>query len=552
MSIHELAGKPAPYQSLVNIPRLIAAYYTRQPDPGNPAHRVAFGTSGHRGTSFNNNFTEAHILAISQAICELRKSEGTTGPLFLGKDTHALSEPAQYSSLEVFAANGVETWIQKDQGYTPTPVISRAILTHNRGRTSGLADGVVITPSHNPPADGGFKYNPPDGGPADTKTTKSIQDRANEILANDLKDVKRMPLERALKAPAIKEFDYIQPYVEDLQHVVNMEAIKAAGLKIGVDPLGGATVDYWNPIAERYGLDIQIVNPRVDPTFSFMTVDHDGKIRMDCSSPYAMASLVGLKNQFDIAFGNDPDGDRHGIVTRSAGLMNPNHYLATAIWYLFQNRPGWGEDVAIGKTLVSSSMIDRVAAHLGRKLCEVPVGFKWFVEGLVDGSFGFGGEESAGASFLRRDGTVWTTDKDGIILDLLAVEILATTGRDPGQHYQTLEEQFGRCWYARKDAPTTTPEKAALANLSPEQVAAQKLAGEKITSRLTRAPCNSAAIGGLKVVTENGWFAARPSGTEDVYKIYAESFVSEEHLSRIQAEAQAIVDTALKASLAAG
>jgi phosphoglucomutase len=552
MSIHELAGKPAPYQSLVNIPRLIAAYYTRQADPGNPAHRVAFGTSGHRGTSFNNNFTEAHILAISQAICELRKSEGTTGPLFLGKDTHALSEPAQYSSLEVFAANGVETWIQKDQGYTPTPVISRAILTHNRGRTSGLADGVVITPSHNPPADGGFKYNPPDGGPADTKTTKSIQDRANEILANDLKDVKRMPLERALKAPAIKEFDYIQPYVEDLQHVVNMEAIKAAGLKIGVDPLGGATVDYWNPIAERYGLDIQIVNPRVDPTFSFMTVDHDGKIRMDCSSPYAMASLVGLKNQFDIAFGNDPDGDRHGIVTRSAGLMNPNHYLATAIWYLFQNRPGWGEDVAIGKTLVSSSMIDRVAAHLGRKLCEVPVGFKWFVEGLVDGSFGFGGEESAGASFLRRDGTVWTTDKDGIILDLLAVEILATTGRDPGQHYQTLEEQFGRCWYARKDAPTTTPEKAALANLSPEQVAAQKLAGEKITSRLTRAPCNSAAIGGLKVVTENGWFAARPSGTEDVYKIYAESFVSEEHLSRIQAEAQAIVDTALKASLAAG
>lgn len=548
MSVHPLAGQVAPYQYLINVPRLISAYYTYQPDPSNPAHRVAFGTSGHRGSSLNYNFNEAHILAISQAIYELRKSEGISGPLYLGMDTHALSEPALYTAIEVLAANEVEIVIQENFGYTPTPVISHAILTYNHGRASGLADGVVITPSHNPPEDGGFKYNPPSGGPADTSTTKWIQDRANAIIANGLKEVRRIPLERALKAPTTHLRDYITPYVDDLQNAINLEAIGAAGLKIGVDPMGGSGVAFWEPIAEKYGLNIEVVNPRVDPTFGFMTLDHDGKIRMDCSSPYAMASLVKLKDQFDIAFGNDSDYDRHGIVTPSVGLMNPNHYLATAIWYLFQNRPGWGKDVAIGKTLVSSSMIDRVAAHLGRKLCEVPVGFKWFVDGLVDGSFGFGGEESAGASFLRKDGTVWTTDKDGFILDLLAVEILATTGRDPGEHYQNLEAQFGRCWYARKDAPTSPAEKAVLANLSPEQVKANELTGDRIVAKLTRAPFNQAAIGGLKVVTEHGWFAARPSGTENVYKIYAESFKSEEHLSQIQAEAQAIVDAALKAS----
>ena len=546
MSVHPLAGKPAPFETLINVPRLISAYYTHQPDPGNPAHRVAFGTSGHRGCSLENSFNEAHILAISQAIAEFRKSEGTSGPLYIGMDTHALSEPAQYSAIEVFAANGVDIVIQEGFGYTPTPVISHAILTYNHGRTSGLADGVVITPSHNPPKDGGYKYNPPSGGPADTSTTKVIQDRANAILADGLKEVKRMPLEKALKASTTHERDYIRPYIEDLKNVVNMEAIAASGLKIGVDPMGGSGVDYWVPIAEMYGLNLSVVNPHVDPTFRFMTLDHDGKIRMDCSSPYAMASLIKLKDEFDIAFGNDSDYDRHGIVTRSVGLMNPNHFLATAIWYLFQNRPGWGEEVAIGKTLVSSSMIDRVAAHLKRKLCEVPVGFKWFVDGLVDGSFGFGGEESAGASFLRRDGTVWTTDKDGFILDLLAVEILAVTGRDPGVHYQGLERQFGKCWYARKDAPVTPAGKTALSSLSPEMVEASELVGDKITAKLTRAPYNQAAIGGLKVVTDKGWFAARPSGTEDVYKIYAESFISQEHLSRIQAEAQSIVDEALK------
>jgi len=546
MSVHPLAGKPAPFETLINVPRLISAYYTHQPDPGNPAHRVAFGTSGHRGCSLENSFNEAHILAISQAIAEFRKSEGTSGPLYIGMDTHALSEPAQYSAIEVFAANGVDIVIQEGFGYTPTPVISHAILTYNHGRTSGLADGVVITPSHNPPKDGGYKYNPPSGGPADTSTTKVIQDRANAILADGLKEVKRMPLAKALKASTTHERDYIRPYIEDLKNVVNMEAIAASGLKIGVDPMGGSGVDYWVPIAEMYGLNLSVVNPHVDPTFRFMTLDHDGKIRMDCSSPYAMASLIKLKDEFDIAFGNDSDYDRHGIVTRSVGLMNPNHFLATAIWYLFQNRPGWGEEVAIGKTLVSSSMIDRVAAHLKRKLCEVPVGFKWFVDGLVDGSFGFGGEESAGASFLRRDGTVWTTDKDGFILDLLAVEILAVTGRDPGVHYQGLERQFGKCWYARKDAPVSPAGKTALSSLSPEMVEASELVGDKITAKLTRAPYNQAAIGGLKVVTDKGWFAARPSGTEDVYKIYAESFISQEHLSRIQAEAQSIVDEALK------
>jgi phosphoglucomutase len=548
MSPHSLAGKVAPYEYLINVPRLISTYYSYQPDPTDPAQQVAFGTSGHRGSSLEKSFNEAHILAASQAIAELRKSQGITGPLFLGMDTHALSEPALYSAVEVFAANGVETMVQKGLGYTPTPVISHAILTYNHGRKVGLADGVVITPSHNPPTDGGYKYNPPSGGPADTTTTKWIQDRANAIIANGLKEVKRIPFEKAIKAATTHEYDYIRPYVDDLKNVINMKAISSSGLKIGADPLGGASVEFWEPIAETYKLNIQVVNPRVDPTFSFMTLDHDGKIRMDCSSPYAMASLIALKDRFDIAFGNDTDSDRHGIVTRSVGLMNPNHFLATAIWYLYQNRPGWGKEVGIGKTLVSSSMIDRVAASLGRKLCEVPVGFKWFVDGLLDGTFGFGGEESAGASFLRQDGTVWTTDKDGIILDLLAVEILATTGRDPGQHYQELEEKFGQTWYARKDAPVTPAGKAALSNLSPEKVEAKELVGDKITAKLTKAPYNQAAIGGLKVVTDKGWFAARPSGTEDVYKIYAESFVGEEHLSKIQAEAQAIVDAALKTS----
>lgn len=545
MSVHDLAGQPAPRSFLINVPRLISAYYTGRPDPEDPAQRVAFGTSGHRGSSLNNSFNEPHILAVSQAVCELRKSQGITGPLYLGMDTHALSEPALYTAIEVFAANEVELVIQQGFGYTPTPVISHAILAYNRGRTTGLADGVVITPSHNPPEDGGYKYNPPSAGPADTTTTKWIQDRANEIIASGLKEVRRMPLAAARRAATTHEVDYVSPYVNDLESVIDMQAVAGARLKIGVDPMGGSGVGFWEPIAERYGLTLDVVNPWVDPTFAFMTLDHDGKIRMDCSSPYAMASLVKLKDQFDIAFGNDTDYDRHGIVTRSVGLMNPNHYLATAIWYLFQNRPGWGKDVAIGKTLVSSSMIDRVAAYLGRRLCEVPVGFKYFVDGLLDGSFGFGGEESAGASFLRREGTVWTTDKDGFILDLLSAEILAVTGRDPGQHYQQIEQQFGRAWYARKDAPVTPEGKKAFASLTPEKVRASELAGDKITARLTHAPCNQAPIGGLKIVTENGWFAARPSGTENVYKIYAESFVGPEHLSRIQSEAQAIVDAAL-------
>ncbi len=546
MSTHQLAGKLAPHEMLVNVPRLVSAYYTNQPDPGQPAHRVAFGTSGHRGSSHTYSFNETHILAISQAICEYRKIQGYSGPLYMGMDTHALSEPAMYTALEVFAANAVEVVIQQGLGYTPTPVISLAILTYNRGRSSGLADGVVITPSHNPPEDGGFKYNPPSAGPADTVTTRWIQDRANQIMANGMKEVHRIPVEKALKAATTHHVDYVMPYVEGLRHVVQMDQISAAGLKIGVDPMGGSGVAYWAPIAEMYRLQVEVVNPRVDPTFAFMTLDHDGKIRMDCSSPYAMASLVDLKDHFDIAFGNDTDYDRHGIVTRSVGLMNPNHYLATTIWYLFQHRPGWGRAVAIGKTLVSSSMIDRVAASLDRRLCEVPVGFKWFVDGLLDGSFGFGGEESAGASFLRHDGRVWTTDKDGFIMDLLAAEILAVTGRDPGEHYQELEERFGKAWYARKDAPVTPAGKAVLGNLSPEQVEAGQLAGDQITSKLTRAPFNDAPIGGLKVVTANGWFAARPSGTENVYKIYAESFISPEHLATIQLEAQAIVDAALK------
>ncbi|KAA3664618.1 MAG: phosphoglucomutase (alpha-D-glucose-1,6-bisphosphate-dependent), partial [Chloroflexi bacterium] len=537
---------PAPRELLPNIPRLVSAFYTNKPDPSNPEHEVSFGTSGHRGTSFAHSFNEDHILAISQAICEYRAAQGYTGPLYLGMDTHALSEPALASALQVFAANGVTAVIQKSLGYTPTPVISHAILSYNKGRKDGWADGVVITPSHNPPGDGGFKYNPPAGGPADTTTTQTIQDRANEIMRDGMKAVKRLSLAKAMAASTTQHVDYITPYVQDLGNIINMQAIADAGLKIGVDPMGGAGIDYWEPIAEMYGLNMEIVNPYVDPTFSFMTVDKDGKIRMDCSSPYAMASLIDLKDKFDIAFGNDPDYDRHGIVTKSAGLMNPNHYLAVAINYLYQNRPGWRADAAIGKTLVSSSMIDRVATSLGRKLAEVPVGFKWFVDGLVDGSYGFGGEESAGASFLRLDGTVWTTDKDGIILDLLAAEITATTGKDPGQHYQALAAQFGSPVYERSDARANREQKNILKNLSPDMVTADSLAGEPILAKLTNAPGNNAAIGGLKVVTENGWFAARPSGTEEIYKIYAESFKGTNHLKQIQAEAQEIVKAAFE------
>ncbi|MHC4322184.1 MAG: phosphoglucomutase (alpha-D-glucose-1,6-bisphosphate-dependent) [Planctomycetota bacterium] len=546
MTAHKLAGKRAPREFLVNIPRLLSAYYTHKPDIENPHNLVSFGTSGHRGSSFKNSFNEDHVLAICQAICELKKSRGMTGPLYVGKDTHALSEAAFSTAIEVFAANNVDIMIQSGSGYTPTPVISYAILTYNQNRTSGLADGVVITPSHNPPDDGGFKYNPPTGGPADTETTNIIQDRANEILMQGLKDIKRLPIERALKVDTTHEHDYIEPYVKDLENIIDMKAIASAGLKIGVDPMGGAGVDYWNPIAEKYRLDIEVVNKYVDPTFSFMAVDKDGKIRMDCSSPYAMAGLIELKDEFDIAFGNDPDYDRHGIVTKSTGLMNPNHYLAVAIWYLFQNRPDWPKDAAVGKTLVSSSMIDRIATHLGRKLSEVPVGFKWFVDGLIDGSYGFGGEESAGASFLRKRGTVWTTDKDGIILDLLAAEITATTQRDPGEHYKELQNQFGNPVYERIDAPASREQKAVLGKLTPDMIEAEELAGEKIMAKLTHAPGNNAAIGGLKVVTENGWFAARPSGTEDIYKIYAESFIGTEHLRMVQDEAQAIVTAAFK------
>jgi phosphoglucomutase len=546
MSVHELAGKPAPRSLLVNIPRLVSAYYTHKPDVSDPAQRVSFGTSGHRGSSLKNSFNQDHVLAISQAICEYRQAKNVNGPLFMGMDTHALSEAALASALEVLAANGVIVMIQEGLGYTPTPVISHAILTHNRGKKQGLADGVVITPSHNPPHDGGLKYNPPEGGPADTGTTKIIEGRANEILASGLKDVKRLPFERALKADSTQDYDYVTPYVEDLGNIIDMEAIANEGIRIGVDPLGGSSIYFWDPIAEKYGLSIEVVNRAVDPTFSFMTVDKDGKIRMDCSSQYAMASLIKLKDNFDIAFGNDPDTDRHGIVTRSAGLQNPNHYLSVAVWYLFQNRPNWKTDAAVGKTLVSSSMIDRVTEHLGRKLSEVPVGFKWFVDGLIDGSYGFGGEESAGASFLRKDGTVWTTDKDGIILDLLACEITAKTGRDPAELYKMLEERFGSPVYERIDAPATVEQKAVLKGLSPDAVTANELGGEPIIAKLTRAPGNNAEIGGLKVVTEDGWFAARPSGTEDIYKLYAESFKGAEHLKRIQEEAQAIVDSAFE------
>jgi len=546
MNVHKLAGKKVPPELLTNIPRLLSAYYTYKPDINNPHNLVSFGTSGHRGSSFKNSFNEDHVLAICQSICELRKSGNIKGPLYVGKDTHALSEAAFSTAIEVFAANNIDIMIQAGSGYTPTPVISHAILTYNQSRTSGLADGVVITPSHNPPDDGGFKYNPPTGGPADTETTNIIQDRANEILTQGLKDVKRVPVKRALKADTTHEHDYVTPYVNDLENIIDMKDISSAGLKIGVDPMGGAGVDYWGPIAEKYRLDIEVVNKYVDPTFSFMMVDKDGKVRMDCSSPYAMAGLIELKDKFDIAFGNDPDYDRHGIVTKSTGLMNPNHYLAVAVWYLFQNRPDWPKSAAIGKTLVSSSMIDRVAAHMGRRLSEVPVGFKWFVDGLIDGTYGFGGEESAGASFLRKQGTVWTTDKDGVILDLLAAEITATTQRDPGEHYKELQKQFGDPVYERIDAPASREQKAVLGKLTSDMVEAEELAGESIIVKLTHAPGNNAAIGGLKVVTENGWFAARPSGTEDIYKIYAESFIGLEHLRKIQDEARAMVTAAFK------
>ncbi len=545
MSIHPLAGKVVPKENLTDIAELISSYYETQPDVTDPNQKVAFGTSGHRGTSLNGSFTEDHIMAISQAICEYREQEGITGPLFVGKDTHALSTPAEKTALQVFAANEVTVMIDKDGGYTPTPVISHAILAYNQGRTNGLADGVVITPSHNPPDNGGFKYNPPNGGPADTDVTSWIADRANELLANDNEEVESLYLADALDADTTVAYDFITPYVADLENVIDMEAIARSGLKICADAIGGAGIRYWKPIAEKYGIDLTIRNDTADYTFSFMCVDRDGKVRMDCSSPYAMAGLIDLKDEFDLAFGNDPDYDRHGIVTKSVGLMNPNHYLAVAINYLFTHRTGWRADAAVGKTLVSSSMIDRVATELGRDLQEVPVGFKWFVNGLVDGSYGFGGEESAGASFLRKDGTVWTTDKDGIILCLLACEIFAVTGKDPGEHYQDLVAKFGSPVYARVDAPASREEKATLAALSPEQVKAETLAGEPISAKLTHAPANGAAIGGLKVCTENGWFAARPSGTEDIYKIYAESFKGEEHLRQIQAEAREIVTAAL-------
>ncbi|MBI4881673.1 MAG: alpha-D-glucose phosphate-specific phosphoglucomutase [Planctomycetes bacterium] len=545
MKPHPRAGKPAGRDQLVNVPRLIAAYYTIKPNPEERAQRVAFGTSGHRGSSFKASFNEPHILATTQAICDFRRARGCDGPLFLGMDTHALSEPAFRTALEVLAGNGVDVLVDRDEGYTPTPAISHAILCHNRGRKEHLADGIVITPSHNPPEDGGFKYNPPHGGPADTEVTDWIEKKANELLAAGLKGVRRVPYEHARRADTTRGHDFTGAYTRDLAAVIDTPAIAAAGVKIGVDPMGGSGIAYWGPIAQAHGLNIEVVNDAVDPTFSFMRVDRDGRIRMDCSSPFAMAGLVELKNRFDVACGNDTDYDRHGIVTRGAGLMNPNHYLAVAISYLFQNRPGWSNAPAVGKTLVSSSMIDRVTAGLGRRLLEVPVGFKWFVGGLLDGSCGFGGEESAGASFLRMDGTVWTTDKDGIILDLLAAEITAKTGRDPAEHYAGLAARFGEPVYERVDAPATPEQKARLKKLSPQQVSATELAGERILARLTRAPGNDAAFGGLKVVTENGWFAARPSGTEDIYKIYAESFLGREHLARIQEEAQVIVSKAL-------
>ena len=548
--VHPLAGQPAPPEMLIDPEALCAAYYARQPDSADPGQRVAFGTSGHRGSALNGSFNEWHVLAITQAICEYRQGQGVGGPIYVGKDSHALSEPALRSALEVLAANGVETMIDRDGGFTPTPVVSHAILVHNRGRSSALADGIVITPSHNPPADGGFKYNPPHGGPADTSATRAIEARANELLAAGVKAVKRLDYQAARRAGTTHAHDYLGAYVADLGAVVDLEAIRNAHLRIGIDPLGGAAVAYWAPIAERYGLDLEVVNGAVDPTFRFMPLDWDGKIRMDCSSAYAMAKLIALRERFDVACGNDTDSDRHGIVTRSAGLMPSNHYLAAAIAYLFTHRPGWSAGAAVGKTVVSSTIIDRVTRRTGRRLFEVPVGFKWFVPGLSDGSLGFGGEESAGASFLRRDGSVWTTDKDGIIMDLLAAEMLAVTGRDPSELYADLARELGAPAYERIDAPATREQKAALLELSPADIRATALAGDPIESTLTSAPANGAPIGGLKVITAQGWFAARPSGTEDVYKLYAESFRGPEHLARIQAEAQELIGAALARSAA--
>jgi len=546
--ISPLAGRPAPKELLIDVALLERDYYDRKPDVSDPTERVSFGTSGHRGSSLRGSFMEAHILAITQAICDYRRSHGIGGPLYMGKDTHALSAPAQRTALEVLAANNVETIIQREDGATPTPVISRAILSYNRGRRQHLADGIVITPSHNPPEDGGFKYNPPNGGPADTDVTRWVENRANELLAASTKDVRRMSFSAAMKASSIHEEDFILPYVRDLVNVVDTNAIRAAKLTLGADPLGGASRLYWEPINTVYGLDIAVVNPIVDPTFSFMTVDHDGVIRMDCSSPYAMRRLVEVSNKYRVAFGNDPDADRHGIVTASAGLMNPNHFLAVAIRYLLTSRPEWPTNAAIGKTVVSSSMIDRVVRDLGRSLSEVPVGFKWFVQGLIDSAFCFGGEESAGASYLRRDGTAWTTDKDGLIMDLLAAEMTARTGKDPGEHYAELTATHGTPFYTRIDAPATLEEKAALRKLSPDAFTASSLAGEPILEKLTRAPGNGAAIDGVKIVTANGWFAARPSGTESLYKIYAESFKSDAHLAVILSEAQRLVGSALRSA----
>ena len=548
MAISPLAGKSAPNETLVDLGHLEREYYRRRPEVGDPNQLVSFGTSGHRGSPLRGTFTEAHILAITQAICDYRRGEGTDGPLYMGKDTHAVSGPAQRTALEVLAANGVEVMISEKDEYTPTPAISQAILVYNRGRKNGLADGIVITPSHNPPEDGGFKYNPPNGGPAELEITGWIESRANKFLKDGLQGVRRISPEKALRASTTHRFDYLSTYVGDLVNVIDMEAIRGAKIRLGVDPLGGAGVHYWSAIAERYGLNLTVVNDAVDPTFRFMTVDWDGKIRMDPSSPYAMQRLIGLKDRFDIAFACDTDHDRHGVVTTSAGLLQPNHYLAVAVFFLFQHRLNWRADAAVGKTLVSSQMIDRVAAKLGRNLYETPVGFKWFVDGLLDGSLGFGGEESAGASFLRRDGTVWTTDKDGIVPALLAAEITARTGKDPGEHYHELTAEFGTPYYTRIDAPATPDQKAKLEKLSPEAVTAAKLAGEPITAKLTRAPGNGAPIGGLKVVAANGWFAARPSGTENIYKIYAESFKEQAHLDAIVSEAQEIVDKALASS----
>jgi phosphoglucomutase len=546
MSVNPLAGKPAPANLLIDVAALEDAYFHERPDPRDPRQRVSFGTSGHRGTSLDGTFTEAHILATTQAICEYRRRNGIDGPVYVGSDTHALSRVAENTALEVLAANGVEGFIQEGDRPTPTPVVSWHILTHNRGRAGHPADGIIITPSHNPPSDGGFKYNPPNGGPADTDVTSWVQDRANQLLEGGNADVKRTSVDRRRGTGTIRPADLATPYVRDLKSVIDTESIRSAGVRIGVDPLGGASVHYWGPIAEAYGLDLTVVNETVDPRFAFMTVDHDGKIRMDCSSPYAMASLVRLKDQYQVAFGNDPDADRHGIVTPSAGLMNPNHYLAVAIEYLLQNRPQWPATAAVGKTVVSSGMIDRVVKRLGRVLAEVPVGFKWFAPGLFDGTVCFGGEESAGASFLRRDGTVWSTDKDGLILGLLAAEITARTGQDPGAHYRRLEAEFGRSSYTRIDAPATPEQKAAFKNLTPGAVTATELAGEPIVDKLTQAPGNGAPIGGLKVVTDSGWFAARPSGTENIYKIYAESFRGDEHLKQIVDQAQQIVTAALR------